>query len=171
MTIQAVAQTIQLIIAPVVMVTTCGIILTGFLARYAAINDRLRLMVRERLDLLRPNPELPGQSARYAAALDRERLAQIDAQVPELLRRHRLLRDAIFLLYLAIAVFIASMLGIAAAAVSGLAWLATAALVSFLTGTLVLLASVLLTALELRASHRALEFEVRRVTALPENPK
>jgi uncharacterized membrane protein YphA (DoxX/SURF4 family) len=46
-------RTIQLILAPVVMVTACAILLAGLLSRFAALNDRLRLLARERLDLLR----------------------------------------------------------------------------------------------------------------------
>jgi hypothetical protein len=47
MSAEMVARTIQLIIAPVVMVTTCSILLGGLLSHYAALNDRLRGMARE----------------------------------------------------------------------------------------------------------------------------
>lgn len=53
MTAHLVATTIQEILAPVVMVTACALILSGLITRAQAINDRLRLMDGERLDVLR----------------------------------------------------------------------------------------------------------------------
>ena len=48
-----VAQTIQLIIAPVVLVTACTLIQNGILGRYANLGERMRLLAGERLELLR----------------------------------------------------------------------------------------------------------------------
>ena len=52
---------------------------------YTSVGDRIRALTRERLDLLRE-----GKS-RFAG----ERLEEIDAQLPELLHRHRLIHDAL----------------------------------------------------------------------------
>lgn len=166
MTIQFVAAIIQLIIAPAVMVTACGIILTSYLARYAAINDRLRLMARERLELLREILSRCSQSPSEPDALVIERINQIDTQVPELLGRHRQLRDVILTVYGAIGFFVASMIVIAAAAMTGIGWIAQVALGVFLVGLAALLAAVLLSSIELSISHRALEYELRRVLEL-----
>lgn len=46
-------RTIQLILAPVVMVTACGILVNGLIGRYTNITNRLRTMAHERLELLR----------------------------------------------------------------------------------------------------------------------
>ena len=162
MTAEMVARTIQLILAPVVMVSACGLVLNGVLARYAAVNDRLRALSRERLDLLRAQ----GGVIAGADALTVERLSEIDAQVPHLLRHHKRLHDAVLAVYCAILVFVASMFVIAVAAMGTAAWLASAALVTFLAGTGVLLLGVLLTALEVRTSHVAVHFEVKRVMEL-----
>lgn len=159
MTAQMVAQTIQLILAPVVMVTACALVLNGVLSRYAAVNDRLRALSRERLDWLRSGPEARDDLAA-------ERLEEIDEQIPELVRHHKLLHDGALGVYFAVAVFIADMFVIALAAVTGAAWLATAALVIFLAGTGVLLFGVVLTALEIRTSHRAVQGEATRVAGL-----
>jgi hypothetical protein len=161
MNAEMVASTIQLILAPVVMVTACALILNGVLARYAAVNDRLRLLSRERFDLVRA-----GRGQLADDEISRERLQEIDAQVPELVRHHRLLHDGVLAVYAAILVFVLDMFVIAIAAMSGAAWLATAALLTFLGGTGVLLIGVLLTALEVRTSHRAVQFEAERVSRL-----
>ena len=162
---QTIANTIQLIIAPVVMVTACAIILSGLLTHYAAVNDRLRLMTRERLDLLRAlrlETGNPGGVDPYTV----ERLDQIDRQMPELLNRHQFIRQAVLAMYSAILIFILSMFVIAIAVMTNAPLLATAALAVFLAGTAALLVSVLLVVLEIRVSHRTLQYEVERVLSL-----
>lgn len=164
MSAQTVATVIQMIIAPVVMVTACAIIISGLLSRYSAINDRMRLMARERLDLLLAHkPELDTAPTH---AYTVERLHQIDRQLPDLLRRHRLVRDAVLAVYCAIIVFIVCMFVIAIADALASAWLALGALVLFLLGTAALLVGVVLTAIEVRVSHLAIRFEVERVLSL-----
>jgi Flp pilus assembly protein TadB len=162
MNTQMFAQTIQLILAPVVMISACAIIVTSLVARYATVNDRLRAMARERLDLLRAtHGPLEGRDVYIA-----ERMAQIDHQAPELVGRHKLLHDAILAAYCAISVFIFCMLAIAAAVVSSASIAATGALLLFLVGLCTLLCSVLVTTVEVRRSHNAVDYEIGRVLAL-----
>ncbi len=155
MDIQMLAQTIQSILAPAVMVSACAITLGGLWNHVSAINDRLRAMNHERLELYRA----PSADA-YAA----ERLLEIDTQTPTLVRRHRVLLDAIVIMYMAILVFIVSMFAIAGATLLNIS--ATLALALFLIGTLLLLVSILLAILEIRVARTALEFEVNRVASL-----
>src|SRR6185369_9638360 len=92
-------QIIQFIIAPVVMVSACALILNGILTRYAQVNDRLRLMMHERWELLRS----VGQEGVIPTSVPRrliaERLHEIDVQAPPLLGRHQQLRDPSLLVY------------------------------------------------------------------------
>jgi hypothetical protein len=159
---QTVASTIQLILAPVVMVTACAIIVSGLLGHYSAINDRLRAMARERFELVR----VAGSDA-----LAIERRAQIDGQVPDLLRRHGRVRDAVLAFYSAIAMFIADMFVIAAASATGWRWVPQVALVTFLAGISVMLAGALITVLEVRISHISLHFEIERMLKLGVEPE
>ncbi|HEV8637913.1 MAG TPA: DUF2721 domain-containing protein [Chloroflexota bacterium] len=156
----AAARTIQLVLAPVVMVTACALVLGTLLGRYGAVNDRLRAMARERLELVSAG-RAPG-TERFAA----ERLQEIDVQLPELLRRHTLLHYAVVVGYGAVLVFIMSMFVLAAAVSSGGASTAVAALWVFLAGTGALLLAVLLALLEALVSHRAVQYEVGRVRGL-----
>ena len=48
MDLEMVARTIQFIIAPAVMITSCCIPGTGLLGHYSSIGERLRVTVRER---------------------------------------------------------------------------------------------------------------------------
>jgi hypothetical protein len=167
MSLETVARTIQFILAPVVMVTSCAILVGGLLQRYAAINDRMRLMTRERFDLLRAAKTSKNVES---DVFSDERLREIDHQLPDLLRRHKRTHDAVLAVYSATIVFIADMFVIALAAALSAAWAATAALIAFLCGTAVLFSGVVLTALEVRTSHLAVAFEVRRVTQLQQVP-
>jgi hypothetical protein len=162
MNAEMVAGTIQLILAPVVMVTACALILNGVLARYAAVNDRLRALNRERLDLFRAGsgPEQGGDE------VAQERLEEIDEQAPELVRHHKLLHDGLLAVYFAVLVYVADMFVIAWAVAGDSAGWATAALLVFLGATAALLGGVLLTAIEVRTSHRAVQAETARVRAL-----
>ncbi len=165
MNAEMVARIIQTIIAPVVMITTCSIMLGSLLSHYAAISDRLRALARERIDLLR---------AMSADSISRERLGEIDAQLPELLRRHKLMRNATLSIYSAIVIFVVDMFVIAFATASDNAGLTpsspilagSAIIVVFLLGMAALLIGVLLTTWEIRQSHRAVEYEARRVLSL-----
>ena len=167
------ARTIQIIIAPVVMINACAIALGALQARYAAINDRLRLMTRERLDVLRVLgvPILPVMASAatlqpLSDAYAEERLIELDTQIPQLLRRHRLAHRSLLAVYGAIMLFIASMFVIAAAVASGAGWVTALALALFLLAMAVFLADVVVITEEVWASHHTLKYEVERVMQL-----
>ena len=157
MNVEMVTHTIQLILAPVVMVTACGLMLNSLVARYGSINDRIRGMSRERLDLLRKMS---------TSHLDNERLTEIGTQVPDLLHRHKQLHDALIFIYAAVLVFIGNMFVIAMASVVQTNVLATLVLVLFLMGIALMFVAVLIVTLEVSNSHRALNFEAQRIARL-----
>lgn len=161
MDIQTAGKTIQLILAPVVMVTACGLLLNGMLSHYTAINDRIRGLAKERLGLAMLTPEADH------VALARERLTEIDHQVPMLIGRHRLVHHAILLANTAVAVLISSMFVIGAAALDDSGTVGTVALFVFLAGTALLMASALCMVMEVRSSQVSVAYEAMRVVDLP----
>jgi hypothetical protein len=161
MDVQTAAKTIQLILAPVVMVSACGILLTGMLGHYGTINDRIRKLTAERLELSQLRP------AEGHEALARERLTEIDHQVPMLIGRHRQVHHAILLANTAVAILVVSMFIIAAAALSNSSAAGTVALFVFLAGTATVMSSAVFMALEVRSSHQAVSYEGMRVIELP----
>jgi Protein of unknown function (DUF2721) len=158
MSAETVTRTIQLILAPVVMLSACSIFVGGLLSHYAALNARIRMLAHERLDLLR--------GASDADRLVAERLAEIDVQLPELLRRHGLVHHALLAAYLGVLILVASMCVIAFSAAVDADWLVSLVLALFVSGLLAVLASVVLISLEVRTSQRAIAFEVQRVLHL-----
>jgi hypothetical protein len=161
MNVQTAARTIQLILAPVVMVSACGILLTGMLGHYGSINDRIRKLTGERLGLSQLEP------AEDHVMLARERLTEIDHQVPMLIDRHRQVHHAILLANVTVAILVVSMFIIGAAALTNSSATGTVALCVFLTGAAALMGSAIFMALEVRSSHQAVSYEAMRVINLP----
>lgn len=153
-----VAQTIQLIIAPVVLITACAIIQGGILGRFVYVGQRMRSLANERLGLL--------HSGKIDDAFSLERLQEIDRQIPLLKQRHRLLQKGVLLIYNAISIFLFSMFAIALSVASNFGAVATLALMCFLLGTCLLLTGVIFAGQEIRMSHQAICYEVDRVTSL-----
>ena len=105
---------VQAMVAPVVLITTAAILSGGLLTIYGSVNDRMRAMDHERLEIL-TGAEGMLLSAAEVPPSGRERLTQIDTQLPKLLRRHHLLHDAILLIYTGVAVLVLSVIAIAIA--------------------------------------------------------
>src|SRR5258708_29926436 len=151
------------------MITSCTLLVRRLLRHYAELNDRMRALARERLELLHgPNGSL-GLAAIAHDAFKMERLGEIDGQLPGLLHRHGLVHRSVLAIYLAILIFVLSMLVIAVAVVpnaQGSVTMAVGALGRFLFGTVALLTGVLLISIEIRTSNATVRFEVERVMGL-----
>ena len=150
-------------VAPVVLITAAAILSGALLAMYGSVNDRMRAMDRERLETL------TGAGGTLLSAADvpasgRERLTQFDAQLPMLLRRHRLIHNAVLLLFAAVAVLVLSVIAVAVTNRSGAA--GTVALILVLAGTVTLLGGLLLAARSIMISAKAVDYEVRRTLSL-----
>jgi hypothetical protein len=164
--VQTITRAIQFILAPVVMVTSCAILANGILSRYASINDRMRSLTKERLDLLRGSSGSMSTASVTGDPSKVERLREIDEQLPRLLHRHGLAHNSALVNYLAILIFVMSMLAIALAVLPNSAALAAIALTLFLAGTIVMLVGVLLISSEVRTSNNEIRYEVERVLSL-----
>jgi hypothetical protein len=155
-----VARTIQLIIAPVVLITACAIIQGGVLGRFMYVGQRMRSLANERLELL--------HKGKMEDAFSLERLQEIDRQIPLLKRRHHLLQKAVTLIYSAISVFLVTMFVIALSVASNAGGIAALALMCFLLGTCLLFIGVIFAGHEIRMSHQAICYEIDRITSLSE---
>jgi hypothetical protein len=166
MSVEAITRAIQFILAPVVMVSSCAILLTGIITIYNNVSDRLRTFTRERLELLRGKDGGFDLDAIRDDKYKMERLREIDELLPGMLRRHEQAHQAALAMYLAIMIFVLSMFAIAIAVVTQLAAVATLAFIVFLLGALAMLVSVILMSLEIRTSNMAIRYEALRVKNL-----
>jgi hypothetical protein len=126
---EMVARTIQLIIAPAVMITSCCIFGAGLLGHYASIGERLCVTVRERVDLIRAT-EVESMSN----LIIRERLEDIDYQIPKLLRHHLLVRTSLAGVLIAMVFYILDIFVIAFSVISNRSGLYSAILAVFMLG-------------------------------------
>jgi hypothetical protein len=155
MDIETTAKAMQYILAPVVMISASAILLNGLQTRYTTLNSRLREMAHERLQLVLENRE--------PVEYQKERLTEIDSQLPRLLRHYARVHMALMIMYLAILLFIMNMFLIAIAYQSRSPMAANAALTFFLVAAATLLLAILVNMRDFRDSHRLTEFEVNRV--------
>ena len=156
---------VQAMVAPVVLITSAAILSGALLAMYGSVNDRMRAMDHERLQILTG----PGGTLLSAAEVPpsgRERLTQIDTQLPRLLRRHRLLHNAVLLIYAGVGVLVLAVIAIAIAVTASSGAAGTASLVLVLAGTVMLLGGLLFAARSIVISMDAIDYEVRRTLSL-----
>ncbi len=164
MSIDTITHTISLILAPVVMISSCAIFLNGLFGHYQTIAARLRAMHRERLELL----QTVGTSTTAEVSVDIivQRILEIDTQLPNMLRRHKLIRNAVVAIGVAISIFITSMFIIALATAANSPLAAVIAFLAFLIATGALLVGVITTTVELYRSHREVSYEIQHGMSL-----
>lgn len=147
-------------LSPVILVSSCAIVGNGLLSLYGSVNDRIRSMTKERLEII--------ASGVAAGSRDTsERLDEIENELPMLLHRHHLLHNALLVLYGAMPLVVSSMFLIALSVGQGWRWAGALALVAVLTATGMLLVTLAFTGSAVRRSQDALNYEVRRVLAVP----
>ncbi|MDX2232549.1 MAG: DUF2721 domain-containing protein [Leptolyngbyaceae cyanobacterium bins.349] len=151
---QTVTQTIQLIVAPTVLLSVCTLIQNGILGRYTSVGDRMRKIDQDRLQLIQ-DTAVKGRD---------ERLNLLEKQVPVFIRRHTLLQQAALTIYVAMLILLVCMFAIAVCVILSSNTWAIAALILFLLGAAILVIGVSLTALEIRISHLAICYELRRLS-------
>ena len=159
------ARAIGAMVAPVVLITAGGIISNGILSVSGSVNDRLRAMNRERFELLSDDSGSGAMSAERGI-LARERMREIDVQVPMLIRRHNLLRNAVLSIYLSIGALVVAVvaLGLSVTITSEVAGLLALAFV--LAGSVGLLVALAIAARSTWLSHDAVDFETRAAMAM-----
>ena len=148
-------------VAPVVLLTTGGILSNGLLTIYNAIGSSMRQMTRERLEIRRgPGGQILDTAS--ISEIDQERLREIGVQLPLLLRRHKLTRLSLLVIYVGIGVLGLSIIVIGIAVVLGSELTGRIALGLVLAGTVILLAGLGVAGTSLGKSGEAVSYAVER---------
>ncbi|MGI0494575.1 DUF2721 domain-containing protein [Alkalinema pantanalense CENA528] len=153
-----VVQTIQLVIAPSVMLSSCFLCQNVALGRFMRISDRLHSLVRERIDVL---DKYDSSNLAYIDALH-----LIDQELIQLSDRYYALQKAIICLYGASIFFLFTMLTIGLSMEFYPMVFSYLAIMLFLLGTFTLLIAVFIAMSEVSVSHRAVRAEVRWAMSL-----
>ena len=154
---------ISAMVAPVVLLTVGGIISNGLLTVYSGINDRMRDMTRERLQIRRgPAGELLDADA--VPPVDQERLLEIGVQLPLMVQRHKLTRASLLVIFVALVVLGLSIVVIAIAIALDDQIAGRAALGLVLAGTTIMLLGLGVATTSLAKSADAITYAVDRTT-------
>lgn len=139
---------IQAMLAPGLMISACGLLILAMNNKYSMVVGRIRLLNEERRRL---------GSAQPGDERQRARLESLAFQLAELLRRLRLVRNAVVGYLSAVALFIMSSLFIALRILAG--WPEAAALILFIAGVLAALVGVFFAASEAMLGYRIVLME------------
>jgi len=154
---------ISAMVAPVVLLTVGGIISNGLLTVYSGINDRMRDMTRERLQIRRgPAGELLDADA--VPPVDQERLLEIGVQLPLMVKRHKLTRASLLVIFVALVVLGLSIVVIAIAVALDDQIAGRVALGLVLAGTTIMLLGFGVATTSLAKSADAITYAVDRTT-------
>lgn len=153
-----VLKTIQLLVAPVIMISANGLICLALYNRLAAIVSRTRTFHKERFDAVTLLSSMPlEQQTSPKAHQLRRRSTELEQQSVRILRRARLVRSAIMLLLGTVLSMLLCSLSLGLTLfMPRLVWLP---LVLFFVGTLMMAGSVVLAMLELAAALEPVEAE------------
>lgn len=150
-------------VAPVVLLTVGGMVSNGLITIYNDINNRMRDMTRERLEIWR-GPAGQVLDPDGVPAIGQERLTEIGVQLPMLLRRLKLTRLSVLTIYVALVVLGLSIVVIALAVALDDEIVGRVALGLVLAGTIILLLGLGVAAMSLAKSAKAISYEVERTT-------
>jgi hypothetical protein len=160
MTLTAV-NAISAMVAPVVLLTVGCLLSNGLLTVYSSVNDRLREMTRERFEIL-TGPSGERLEVATVPPMSQERLREIKFQLPLLLRRHKLTRLAVFIIYVAIAILGLSIVVIAIAVTMDDEVAGRVALGLVLAGTIAMVLGIGVASISLARSADAITYAVQR---------
>lgn len=138
-------------LAPAVAISACAILVSNAQSKYSGLVDRIRALNAERREFQHLDP---------ISVTDSLRIKSLDRQIALIFRRARHLRDAIFLLYAAIACIISTSFLIAAIQYFQLKGFAPYPKITFLSGLAMVLVALVMELLEVRLTFRVLRYEL-----------
>lgn len=152
--INSIVQVIQLMLAPGLMISACGLLILGMNNKYSLVVNRIRLLNEERRRVL--NKVGTGNFS-YD---ENVRIESISLQLEKLTLRVKLVRNAVLSYTIAVALFVLTSLLI------GIEFFATLNLnvvvtLFFLVGMLSVLAGVLFAAYETSEGYKIIQLEVK----------
>lgn len=152
--LNSIIQVIQLMLAPGLMISACGLLLLGMNNKYSLVVNRIRLLNEERRRVL-------GKAGdRDFTNEENIRLESISLQIEKLTLRVKLVRNAVLSYTIAVALFVVTslLIGIQYFAVLNFNVLIT---IIFLLGMLSVLAGVLYAAYETKEGYNIIQLEVK----------
>jgi len=147
-----VSAIIQIMLAPGIMISACGLLLLGMNNKYSLVVNRIRLLNDERRRLRTEEEVVTNKKRRHKS---------IELQISKLNYRIFLIRNAVFSYSLAVAFFIISSFLIGINHMNTLSALNWAVMIVFLTGMVFVLAGIIFAAVEVRKGYSIVQIEIK----------
>ncbi len=147
-------QIIQLMVAPAVMISACGLLLLSLNNRYSMVVNRIRILNEEKRKLMK-------QFGEAYSTDDNVRLESLAKQIQFLIARARLVKNSVISYSIAIALFILTSLLLGISSVLSLSKLNYFIIAAFLGGMVSVFSGVLFTVFEARKGFEIIMYEVK----------
>jgi len=151
----SIVQIIQLMLAPGLMISACGLLLLGMNNKYSLVVNRVRLLNEERRRFLIKNK---GMESGYEENI---RLESISQQLSALLIRVKLVRNAVLAYTLAVAFFVLTSLFIGLQFASAKIVLTELIITLFLLGMISVLIGIIYAGYETKKGYDIIHLEVK----------
>jgi len=148
----SVSGLIQIMLAPGIMISACGLLLLGMNNKYSLVVNRIRLLNEERRRLRTEEEVVSNKKKRHKS---------IELQISKLSYRIFLIRNAVFSYSLAVAFFIIASLLIGLNQINSVSGLNWAVISAFLVGMLFVLSGVIFAAIEVWKGFKIVQIEIR----------
>lgn len=148
----SVSGLIQIMLAPGIMISACGLLLLGMNNKYSLVVNRIRLLNDERRRL---------RSEEEKKSTAKKRHKSIELQIIKLNYRIFLVRNAVFSYSLAVAFFIISSLLIGVNQINTLSGINWAIILTFLIGMICVFCGILFAAIEVWKGYKIVQIEVK----------
>lgn len=154
-TINSIVEIIQLMLAPGIMISACGLLLLGMNNKYSLVVNRIRLLNEERRKVVY---KADDKDFKYHENL---RLESISLQITKLVYRVKLVRNAVLFYTIAVALFILTSIFIGFGFLLELQKINSITISLFLLGMLSVLIGVVFAAYETYKGYEIVTFEVK----------
>ncbi len=149
-----IVEVIQLMLAPGLMISACGLLLLGMNNKYSLVVNRIRMLNDEKRHLLERSDDS------NTTLTDNVRLESITKQLEKLLYRVKLVKNAVQYYTIAVALFILTSILIGMSFIFEIRNIHLIITIAFLTGMLLVLAGALFAAYETKKGYEIITLEV-----------
>ena len=154
--ITSIVEIIQLMLAPGIMISACGLLLLGMNNKYSLVVNRIRLLNEERRKAIHKTTD--DKSFNYQ---ETQRLESISMQITSLVYRVKLVRNAVLAYTTAVALFVLTSLLIGFGFLFDFTRLNSFITTLFLLGMISVLCGVIFAAYETFKGYEIVNFEVK----------
>jgi hypothetical protein len=148
-------QIIQLMLAPAIMISACGLLLLGINNKYSMVVNRIRLLNEEKRELLLKFGAEPTTTEVNV------RIESTSIQINELVYRAKLVRNSVLSYTTAVALFVGTSLILGVSSVMSMGKLNYLILASFLCGMAFVLIGVVYAGMETKKGYDIVLYEVK----------